>query len=1040
MVKQYVDVTLDKNKITTSYYDTDTGKKHIKDVRSINNLGLFIKTKKDSEYKSFIGNKNLKKINFENIKDYKNFMYSHDGVDGLDVYGDFSLDKQWIHEQYDGELKMNSSILNIGYVDIETTVSDGQPDPINTPERITSIVFYASKSDKYYIFCDKKIEGKYFKDEDQSKLIYHYYSPDIVGEFQMLDDYIHTINTIEKVDILSAYFGNLFDYRYIYNRIGKIEDMKPGNPGLQKIDLIQSDVSPIGVAYTTKKGKLYVQGVQYLDYFDVYKKYTYGSPESWKLDFIATKELGVGKIKFDGGFMHLYNTNYEKYVFYNYIDVKRLVQLDEKLRFMELHVELSYLAKQNFEDTISPVRTWESILFGHLKEKFKVIDPKQQNIKQKYIGAYTHEPVPEFYNYPMSFDLNSLYPHLIMMYYISPETIISEKQLREMFPNNKTIDVLFELKSDLEYVSNTLPYDKKAVAKAYDKVGDMLINQEFDLSFLKEKNITMSPSIEFFKKDEEAVLPYFMEHFYDMRKVIKKKKLIMEDEIQILKNNGSVSEFEKYRKKYEELSKLDNMSDMILEMETLTKRWGLKEKAYKILLNSVYGAFGNMYFRFFDIRLAKSITSGGRLAIRSLIKKVEADLRTLYKTFTGKKWTGVNFFTYSDTDSIYLNTEPLIPAMMHMYKPIIKYALRKKDEKIIDELDDCDFWDNIQYHFDEKTEIVNKYFKPHDMLENNGFTELCVKVELDMKDSKKFKTFCKDENLEYIYVRRGNNNTVHYFFPSPDVDDFKPSVENYDDEIISMVRTYPLDDFATHVIQEDIIDVNYAEIAEYLNAKQKMVMKRETICVNGCWISKKNYILNVYDNEGVIYKKPKTKVTGIIKSNNPQFIRNKLTEFIHLLLSFNDRKAKESKNVMNDFVVGFKKEFMDLEPQMVGQNIKINHLNDRIGMDGLPIKGASANSVAAIYYNKYIKDNNLKSFEYIKQGDKMRYVYLEQHNPFNTHIFGYLGDSLPDAVSKYVDMEKMWETDFASMLDIILSSSGVELDYSRVSNDIMDWL
>ena len=131
---------------------------------------------------------------------------------------------------------------------------------------------------------------------------------------------------------------------------------------------------------------------------------------------------------------------------------------------------------------------------------------------------------------------------------------------------------------------------------------------------------------------------------------------------------------------------------------------------------------------------------------------------------------------------------------------------------------------------------------------------------------------------------------------------------------------------------------------------------------------------------------------------NEVFTTDETGEIFSVYLKNSNGDKDESLTALaNDF----KKEFMDLEPQMVGQNIKINHLNDRIGMDGLPIKGASANSVAAIYYNKYIKDNNLKSFEYIKQGDKMRYVYLEQHNPFNTHIFGYLGDSLPDAVSKY---------------------------------------
>jgi len=1047
MTKQYVDVTANKNNIYVSYYDSkNPDVKRISKVNTINNLGLYRTSNTKTEYKSFVGGNYLKKDGFNSIKQYRDYWYKNNGIQGLDIYGEFPLEKQWIAETFKEDIKMDFSMLNIGFWDIETTVTSDKPSPNTAPERITSMVVYATRSKKYYIFCDQPIKGTNFSDKEKENIKFLYYTPDFEGEFNMLKDFVYIINEVEKLDILSAYFGNLFDFPYVFNRIARLADSdEKHNHETLKDDLFdETYMSPLKLTYKSKKGKVYISGIQLLDYFEVYDKYTFGSPESWKLDFIAQKELGVGKMELEGGFMHAYNNNYEQYVYYNYIDVKRLVELDDKLMFMELHAELSYIAKQNFEDTISPVRTWESIFYGHLKNKNIITNPRRDNEKLKYIGAYTHEPVPNFYNYPMSFDLNSLYPHLIMMYYISPETLIPIEDVVKMYPNNKTLETLLEIKKVLEKVSTEVPYNKKEVARVYDAFIERLINKEFDLEFLKENNIVMSPAIEFFRKDDDAVLPYFMSHFYDMRKIIKKDKLIMENEIEILKNSkDKESELAKLQKKYVELSNLDKISDIIEKMNVLVRRGGLKEKAFKILLNSIYGALGNNYCLFYDLRLAKSITAGGRLAILSLITAIENKLRGLYKDFTGTGWTGADFFIYSDTDSVYLNTEPLIPMMVLMYKPIIIEGLRIKGEEIgvdiVGELDNSDFWQNTVEHFEKKSEIYNKYFKPHDMLDDNGFTTKCVKFELKMSERKAFQEYCDNNGLKCVHKRKGINDTVHFFFLGDSVDDFKHHITGTDVDIISAVMTYPLDDFAVKVIQEDIIDVNYEEIAEYLNALNKMVMKRETICVNGVWVSKKNYILNVIDNEGVIYAEAKTKITGIVKSNNRQLVKDKIKDFCKKLMSFADRNSKESKEIMNNYIKDFYNEFMVTNPELIAQNKKVNFISDKMDSNGNPVKGCPINSTAAIIYNRYIKDNNMNDYEAIVEKEKMNYVYLKPQNPFNSHVFGF-NKKLPPAVINYVDMEKMWEVDFTSVLDIILKASNVSLNFLRESDDITDWL
>lgn len=658
MKNQYVDVTHNRNNIFISYYDMETKEKKVAKVDKFRDLTLYNKNKNATEFKSFIGAHPLKELSFHTIKQYNEYIYEYNDISGLDIYGQFPIEKKWISSYYRGEITFDFDVINIGYFDIETTVSNmkrGIAESVElAEERITSMVLYATKSNTYYVFSDKHIEGTYFTEEDKkdATIKFYYFTPDIDGEIEMMEMFVKVMNEIEHIDILSAYFGNLFDFPYMYNRIARLSQEKHFSSNNRRSELKEQNLSPLNMAYKTRRGRVYIQGIQLIDYFDLYMKYTYGSPESWKLDFIAQKELGVGKIELEGGFMHVYRTDYEKYVYYNYIDVKRLRQLDEKLEFMNLHCEVSYLAKQNFEDTISPVRTWESIIFNHIKDKNMVINPEKFNVKKKYLGAYTHDPSAKFYNYINSYDLNSLYPHLFMMYYISPETLIPESELLRMFPDNESLIYILDLKKELEAVSNELPYDKKAVGNAYDRVGDMIIKKELDLSFIRGTDITMAPSLEFFRKKEDAVMPYLMEHFYDMRKVIKTKMLTMLDEIEMLKmSKNKTDDIEKIKEKYIELSHIDKMGVMIEKMQVLAKRWGLKEKAYKILLNSVYGAFGNAYFRFFDIRIAKSITAGGRLAIRSLIFSIERELRKLYQEFSGHEWKGSNFFIYSDTDS-----------------------------------------------------------------------------------------------------------------------------------------------------------------------------------------------------------------------------------------------------------------------------------------------------------------------------------------------------------------------------------------------------
>ena len=89
---------------------------------------------------------------------------------------------------------------------------------------------------------------------------------------------------------------------------------------------------------------------------------------------------------------------------------------------------MAYDAKVNFTDVFYQVRMWDSIIYNYLKGMNIVIPPKKRTDKtDKYAGAYVKEPIPGKYDWVVSFDLNSLYPHLIMQYNISPETLLDER-------------------------------------------------------------------------------------------------------------------------------------------------------------------------------------------------------------------------------------------------------------------------------------------------------------------------------------------------------------------------------------------------------------------------------------------------------------------------------------------------------------------------------------------------------------------------------------------------------------------------------------
>jgi DNA polymerase elongation subunit (family B) len=298
----------------------------------------------------------------------------------------------------------------------------------------------------------------------------------------------------------------------------------------------------------------------------------------------------------------LYRENFQKFIEYNIKDVELIIKLEDKLKLLELAVTLAYDTKSNFEDVFAQTRMWDALTYSYLREKDIIVPPRVVKDKDSaFEGAYVKVPQVGLHDWVASFDLNSLYPHLMMQYNISPETLIE--------PENYTDEMR-------EILSQGVSVDK-------------LLKKENDTS--KLEGATLTPNGQFFRTDFQGFLPKMMEEMYEDRKKFKKLMLQAKQEYQ-----NETDESKKY------------------EIEKRIAKYNNIQLAKKVSLNSAYGALGSQYFRFYDLRMALGVTTAGQLSIRWIENKLNQYMNKIVET------EGQDYVIASDTDSIYLKLGPLI--------------------------------------------------------------------------------------------------------------------------------------------------------------------------------------------------------------------------------------------------------------------------------------------------------------------------------------------------------------------------------------------
>jgi DNA polymerase elongation subunit (family B) len=408
---------------------------------------------------------------FYSIKEAKEWVDSHKSQPEL-VYGNTQFAYNYIADTYNGRIDWNLDKLLMVTIDIEVQCENGFPSPTEAEEEMLSITIKNHQNKKIVVFGI----GKFETDRDDVTYI------ECESETHLLKEFLIFWEK-HQPDIITGWNTEFFDIPYICNRIINLfgeDELKRLSPwgGVQS-----REVFKMGRKHQTYN----IQGIAALDYFDLYRKFTYSAQESYRLDHIAFVELGERK---DGNpyetFREWYQKDFQSFIEYNIQDVEIVDKLEDKMKLIELCLTMAYDGKVNFVDVLGSVRYWDVLIYNYLREKNIVIPQKKNTAKaDQFEGAYVKDPQVGMHKWVMSFDLNSLYPHLIMQYNISPETLV---------PNCKQAKGLV------------------------DKILEGEVRNDTDYC--------MTPNGAFFKKDKKGFLPEIMESMYNDR--VKYKKLMLQ--------------------------------------------------------------------------------------------------------------------------------------------------------------------------------------------------------------------------------------------------------------------------------------------------------------------------------------------------------------------------------------------------------------------------------------------------------------------------------------------------------------------------------
>jgi DNA polymerase elongation subunit (family B) len=523
---------------------------------------------------------------------------------------------------YDNDLPSNGH--RVLTFDIEVEMITGLPNTKEAKNEITAIAAHDGATKLYDVFVldkERKVKNnaKNFN-KDGREVTLHIFD----NEKNLLYAFLNYYEEVNPT-ILTGWNIDFFDIPYLYNRLKNV--CGEGNA---------KRLSPIGQAFWSPyREKFSFGGVSILDYINLYKTYTYTLEASYTLNYIATKELGRGKIEYEGSLDDLFENDLEKFIEYNIVDVDLVVAMDEKLQFIELCRAVCHAGYVPYEDYIFSSKWLEGACLGYLKKKGLVATNKpkdrkermqalRDNNEEKFIGAYVKEPIVGKYDWIYDLDLTSLYPSIIMTLNISPETKVGKIQNWDAEENIRGAEKTYKL---VGKDGDTYEYSTQELKEV-----------------IKDSNLGVAANGVLYTQDKPGLIADILNDWFQKR-----------------------VEFRKLEKKYGEAKDTE-------KYEFYAKR----QLVQKILLNSMYGVLGLPAFRFYDIDNAEAVTITGQ----TVIKKTAEMANIKYWKELG---TREDYNVYIDTDSIYMMAEPLVKHRYPNYKEFDQNRMAEEVNTIAEE-------------------------------------------------------------------------------------------------------------------------------------------------------------------------------------------------------------------------------------------------------------------------------------------------------------------------------------------------------------------
>ena len=533
--------------------------------------------------------------------------------------------------------------------DIECEMTSGIPNPEEATNELTSIALHDSATNQYWVLVMDKAGEMVEKTTDKAIVL------PFRDERDMLMKYLELYEMINP-SIVTGWNIDFFDTPMLYNRIKRLMGEKQANR-----------LSPIGQCFWSPYRKRYfMAGVSYLDYITLYKNYNYGELSNYRLDTVAQKELGRGKIEYQGNLDQLFSEDIEKFIEYNLVDVELVVGFEEKLQFIDLCRGICHVGHVPYEDFVYSSKYLEGALLTYLRRKGLVacnkpadrrerMDALKANKQEKFIGAYVKAPIVGKYDWIYDLDLTSLYPSIIMTLNISPESKIGKIQ---------DWDVQKYLKGE----TDTYYIDDDSITKENLK------------EYLDKSKFSIASNGVLYRTDEVGCIPGILDLWFQ-------KRVEYKDEMKKHGNAGNKEKYAFYHK---------------------------RQLVQKILLNSLYGVLGLPAFRFYDIDNAEAVTTTGQTVI-----KATADMANIkYNKELGDADADSNI--YIDTDSVFFSAVPLLDHRLPKWRDLDQVDIAVYVDNIAGEMQDYlnDFYDILaervfnvdktKHRFEIKKEYVSK--------------------------------------------------------------------------------------------------------------------------------------------------------------------------------------------------------------------------------------------------------------------------------------------------------------------------------------------